>query len=253
MAEIETVLPAKNIYEAINRVMCRVGYVQKESSPNLKYKFASESALIAALRPCMVEEGIVMLPVGYDNVVVEYYTTGDRGTRMTNTTVTGHFRFIHAPSGTSVDVFTRGEGADSGDKSNNKAMTDAFKYCLRQSFIIETGEDPDSDDGRISTSTSGGTVVSGGVAVQQSSKWTGEQFGTLFSEHIFENEFEAKSVLNRAKKISPATPLKGLVFWGKHYRGTRDGDPKLTVDECIAQADYDFEQEVARLKAEEPK
>jgi hypothetical protein len=243
---------SKDIYEAINNVMKQVGYVQKEKNDNLRYSFASESALIAALRPFMVAEGIVALPISYDNIEKEIYTTGERQTKMNNISLTGHFRLIHAPSGTSVDISTRGEGADSGDKANNKAMTGAFKYFIRQSFMIETGDDPDmyqDNDRRVETS---GAIAGASAAVQQAIPkiWTMEQFSTLFAEKIFANQFEAKSVLDRAKGINPATPLKGILFWCKQYRQTRESDPKLTVEECIAQADYDYSQEIARMKAE---
>ena len=36
-----------------------------------------------------------------------------------------------------------GDGADTGDKASYKAMTGAMKYALRQTFVIETGDDPD--------------------------------------------------------------------------------------------------------------
>jgi hypothetical protein len=36
-----------------------------------------------------------------------------------------------------------GEGTDYGDKSCNKSMTVGLKYALRQTLLIETGDDPD--------------------------------------------------------------------------------------------------------------
>ncbi len=54
-------------------------------------------------------------------------------------------RFTHVPTGTYIDVMAPGEGADAGDKSSPKAATGAYKYALRQTFLIETGDDPDKD------------------------------------------------------------------------------------------------------------
>ena len=34
---------------------------------------------------------------------------------------------------------------DVGDKSANKAATGLLKYALRQTFLIETGDDPDAE------------------------------------------------------------------------------------------------------------
>ena len=131
-----------NIYSAINAVMKEVGYVQKERKSGLNYSFAGEAALIAALRPEMVEQGIVMNVSEIRNVVMEkYLTSNDKP--MNSCTLDMCVRFTHIASNTFIDVWARGEGADAGDKSNNKAMTAAFKYALRQTFMIETGDDPD--------------------------------------------------------------------------------------------------------------
>ena len=53
------------------------------------------------------------------------------------------FTLTHTTSDTSIRVAAIGEGMDSGDKGFPKAQTNALKYALRQSFLIETGDDPD--------------------------------------------------------------------------------------------------------------
>lgn len=145
-----------NIHQAINTVMQGVGYVQKEKPKQgggLSYSFAGESALIQALRPSMVANEIYMHVAEIKNVEREQYTTA-KGTQMINTVVTGVIRFVHAPSDTHIDVWATGEGSDAGDKSANKAMTGMFKYALRQTFMIETGDDPDrnASEERVTTS-----------------------------------------------------------------------------------------------------
>ena len=131
----------ENIHQAINAVMSEVGYVKKTKSGGLNYSFAGESALIAALRPAMVEHGIYMHVLKIENVTRESYTTA-KGTAMVNTVITATIRFSHV-SGTYIDVSSTGEGSDAGDKSANKAMTVLYKYAMRQTFCIETGDDPD--------------------------------------------------------------------------------------------------------------
>lgn len=138
----ETKTPA-NIHEAIAAVMAEVGYVQKERTRGLNYSFAGEAALIAALRPAMVKYGIYCYVLAHEDVAREGYETS-RGTAMTSTTTRMTARFVHAPSETYIDVQSLGEGADAGDKSGNKAATGAYKYALRQTFLIETGDDPDT-------------------------------------------------------------------------------------------------------------
>jgi hypothetical protein len=46
---------SENIHQAINAVMNEVGYVKKIRSAGVNYSFAGEAALIAAIRPSMVE------------------------------------------------------------------------------------------------------------------------------------------------------------------------------------------------------
>jgi hypothetical protein len=132
----------KNIHEAIIAVMKEVGYVQKKRSAGLSYSYAGEAALIEAVRPSMVEHGIYMHVQEITKVNRENYVTA-KGTAMANTLVQTVIRFEHAPSATFIDVPALGEGADSGDKSANKASTGAYKYAIRQTFCIETGDDPD--------------------------------------------------------------------------------------------------------------
>jgi hypothetical protein len=133
---------SENIHQAINAVMNEVGYVKKSRSAGVNYSFAGEAALIAAIRPAMVENGIYMHVLKIDNVTRENITTA-KGSQMTNTLITATIRFTHAPSGTFIDSASTGEGFDSGDKSANKAMTGLYKYAMRQTFCIETGDDPD--------------------------------------------------------------------------------------------------------------
>lgn len=132
----------KNIHEAILAVMGQVGYVQKQRTQGLNYSYAGEAALIAALRPQMVECGIYMSVIEIKDIAQIQYTTA-KGAQMFKTQLTVVVRFTHAPSMTFIDVMATGEGGDNGDKGFNKALTGAYKYALRETFMIETGDDPD--------------------------------------------------------------------------------------------------------------
>lgn len=133
---------ASNIHEAIAEIYGNVGYVQKQRTQGLNYSYASESALIEALRPEMVRAGVYPAVLEYEVLHAETYTTS-KGAVMNLVRVRATVAFTHAPSGTQLMVQAIGEGSDSGDKASNKAMTGAYKYALRQTFCIETGDDPD--------------------------------------------------------------------------------------------------------------
>ena len=132
-----------NVHEAIIQVMGKVGYVQKEKVGGLPYTFAGERALIKALRPAMLENDIYLHVSDIEMIQRNEYTSRN-GAAMTNILLHGVVRFTHAPSETFIDVHATGEGADAGDKAANKAATGLLKYALRQTFLIETGDDPDA-------------------------------------------------------------------------------------------------------------
>lgn len=138
--DIHTAIAA--IYGSIN------GYVQKTKSEGLRYSFASEADLIAKLRPAFVEHGVSVSVREYRDVERSVVTTAKGGT-MNVCLLKAIVRFTHASSTTFIDVEALGEGADSGDKAGNKAMTCAYKYALRQTFAIETGDDPDRDQDNV--------------------------------------------------------------------------------------------------------
>lgn len=132
-----------NIDTAIIAIMEQVGYVRKKRGAQLNYSYAGEAQLIAAIRPWMVHFGVYMRVVDIRDVN-EQDRPRERGGNTRLASVTSTIRFTHVGSGTYVDVVARGEGADVSDKANNKAQTGAYKYALRQTFCIETGDDPDS-------------------------------------------------------------------------------------------------------------
>lgn len=139
----EEKVPA-NIYEAVAAIMNKVGYVQKQRAANLNYSYAGEAALIEAIRPWMVEYGVIMYVSEYSELLQTPYRSKS-DTPMMNAVVRGKVVFLHAPSNTFIEAAAVGEGSDSGDKAFNKAQTGMFKYAIRQTFMIETGDDPDKD------------------------------------------------------------------------------------------------------------
>lgn len=136
-----------NVHAAILEVMKEVGYVEKTGTMQMgkgSYTFAQERELIAALRPSMIKHGLVMVPKGVTEGTESYseYQVRDRTWRIYRAQFC--FEIAHPETDTAVNVYVPGEGADSGDKSSNKAATGALKYALRQTFLIETGDDPDN-------------------------------------------------------------------------------------------------------------
>lgn len=143
----------KNIYEAMNAIMKEVGYVQKTgnfSGGGANYKYAGEADLINALRPHLIANGVViypsrMVPEIETNETVKTFKDNVEKKLVNRVVVTVRYHFHHGPSDTGFDVEVIGEGQDGGDKASYKAMTGAFKYALRQPFVIETGDEPEKE------------------------------------------------------------------------------------------------------------
>ncbi len=134
---------AKNVGEAKLAVMAEVAYVRKTTTEGLPYPFASEAGFIAVLRPSLVRHQIDIFPSNVEIIESGDYKTS-RGTMMRLVRIRIEYTMTHAPSGTWQKIMVFGEAADSSDKCLAKAMTIGLKYALRQSFVIETGDDPDA-------------------------------------------------------------------------------------------------------------
>jgi hypothetical protein len=140
-----------NIYEALLAVYETVGYVQKRGTNSAQnYKYAGEKDFIEALRPAMIENKIIVFPSGVRSKQITEIRKTEQGKAdkvNINVAAVYSYTFVHTPSGTSIITEVSGEGSDPLDKGSYKAMTGAYKYALRQTFMIETGNDPEKDEG----------------------------------------------------------------------------------------------------------
>ncbi len=135
----------KNIGAAMQGIYEEIGYVQKggRMTQGGNYSYAGEADFIQAIRPAMIKHGVIIHPTKDERPIIsETYITSN-GKTMNRIIYPQTFRFTHTISGDHFDVAVLGEASDVGDKASNKAMTAGLKYALRQTFLIETGDDPD--------------------------------------------------------------------------------------------------------------
>jgi hypothetical protein len=129
-----------NVYAALAAVMTDIdGYVKKKKSDKLSYTFAGVDDIIAAVRPALVEHGVIVYPSGVRDLV-SAVAANDKGTLMTSVSAIFAFTFAHGDSNTFFVAEVTGEGRDSSDKAHNKALTAAYKYAIKQTLMIETGD-----------------------------------------------------------------------------------------------------------------
>lgn len=132
----------KSLVAAQLAVMAAVPYLQKRQAKDLPYTFAGEADLIRAVRGAMIENGLTLTPIGAEEVY-SAMRAAKSGKEMPHIRLRLTYRLAHHPSGEHIDIQTVGESLDTSDKAANKAMTAGLKYCVRQAFLIETGDDPD--------------------------------------------------------------------------------------------------------------
>lgn len=131
------------ILAAIHQVMSQVGYVQKLGKNKFQdYKYAGEGHLLAALRPAMVEAGLILIPSHKSVSAIDEYGI---------TTVCVEYTLAHKDGDIWPEkLLAYGTGGDKnskgvGDKGLYKALTGANKYFLFKTFQLETGDDPEKD------------------------------------------------------------------------------------------------------------
>lgn len=127
----------KTLIESLAEVAQAVRYIQKDGNNSFhKYTYVSEAALVEAVNTELSQRGVVCLPT------YEVMQVGDADNNNI-TVVRGIYTFTNGRD--NQVAITYGAGQDKGDKGIYKAMTGAFKYLLRQTFMIATGDDPEKE------------------------------------------------------------------------------------------------------------
>lgn len=142
------------VAQKIHQVMKEAGYIQKDGqlTGGGNYKFLSEEKVTSVLHDAFEKAGLVIAPIGME-ILEDREDTTRNGGILHNTRIRATYRLMDAEDGDSLDVQALGEGSDSGDKTLNKCMTAAYKYVLRQTVMISTGNDPDNEESQESTQT----------------------------------------------------------------------------------------------------
>ena len=134
-----------NIYEAICKTMEDVGAIGKNSkNPQQGFMYRGVDAVMNALNPAMIKNGIFVVPTVLEQTREERTTA--KGGLLIYSICKIKYTF-YAQDGSFVESVVIGEGMDSGDKATNKAMSVGFKYACFQVFCIPTEEmkDPDAE------------------------------------------------------------------------------------------------------------
>lgn len=131
------------IYEALTAIMADCGAIAKgRKNQQQGYSFRGIDDLYNAIHPLFARHGVFVTSEVIDRNREERQNKS--GGLLLYTTLRVKFTF-YASDGSNVSSITEGEAMDSADKSTNKAMSAALKYCLMQMLLIPTEELKDAD------------------------------------------------------------------------------------------------------------
>lgn len=131
------------IYELMPKIIGEIGAITKSHrNAAQNYSYRGIDDITAALDELLSKHGVFYVPTVKDFKREEKVT--GKGALLTFTIVTVDYTF-YASDGSCFIATSIGEGADSGDKACNKAMTSAQKTALLQCFNINSGNGDDSE------------------------------------------------------------------------------------------------------------
>lgn len=134
---------AGSIYKLMAAILADVSPVSKgRENKQQGYKFRGIDQVAEMIHPLLAKHGVVMLPRVVEQQRHEYETKSGAVMHAALLTIDWHFV---APDGSEVVARTVGEGADSGDKSTNKAMTAAQKYAITLAFCVPFSDQEEGD------------------------------------------------------------------------------------------------------------
>jgi hypothetical protein len=209
----------EKIYKAMSAVMADIGPVgkdQKAEFGSTRYKYRGIDDLINAANPALTKHGVIVAP----NVVnlLREDRKSSKGGDMIFTVVTMEYTF-YAEDGSNIVVSVIGEGADSGDKGANKAMTSAYKYALGQALAIATDMvDSETDDPQV-----GAKAVAPAKAPAKKPTPKKETVEDLDDDPI-DDLRDSQDTGDYAAKIASFTSKKELISW---YSTTQKTDPSI--------------------------
>lgn len=141
MSEPIAELPApRNVIEALNAVMSDLPGISRGLDSSQGYKYRGIEQITVEAQPLFAKHGVVFAP-SVDSYEVKDITVNNKP--WTDTILMVRYR-VYGPGGPSdfIDVGPIvGIGRDNSDKGANKAMTQAFKYALIQTFTIADAKD----------------------------------------------------------------------------------------------------------------
>lgn len=134
--------PTINLHTKLAEVMRAVESIPKNGYNSAQsYKFTRAADLAAKVRVEFASRNITMLPTRVQLVSSLASPSGKQNVA----TIRATYTLTDGDSGESIEIESFGQGADSGDKATNKALTSALKYALLTALMVPQDDDPEAD------------------------------------------------------------------------------------------------------------
>lgn len=191
------------VYQSIQAVMKELGEMgigKGGTNKDQGYKFRGIDAVYLALNPLLVKHNLVVLPRHVARTQSERPTK--TGGLMTNTIIDIEFDFVNTEDFSKHTVRICGEGADTADKSTNKANSAAYKYAMFETFCIPTEAvdgDAESPQGVASASKLADGLKSVKTLMEAAQYWS-SKIAPVFNSLSETEQFELTDIKNNIKE-----------------------------------------------------
>ena len=146
----ETVVPYSdwpsplNVYQRLNEIRRKVGYIQKDAKVQ-GYKAVTHDMVTSEIRQHLIDFGVMIVPHLITSSVIDTGAMTSNGTPIIRYEATYNIDFVNIDTPEDkVTVEMEGHALDQGDKAPGKCVSYATKYAILKLFSIETGESDES-------------------------------------------------------------------------------------------------------------
>lgn len=133
---------------ALRKALKAKGILAREGQNTYdKYKYFSESQYKSLFTELFSDAGLELSFTELDYQMYESSSDKMPNGRL----VKLEFSLIDIETGYSEETIITGEALDKGDKAGYKAYTGAIKYYLANTFLVATGDDPETESPEVKT------------------------------------------------------------------------------------------------------
>lgn len=137
--------PPLKLLKKLADIMADLDWVEKRGhNAHFNYDYATESDILAAIRPRLSEVGIFVQTIVEAESATPTGKESSGGAKMMRHRVQLLHVFYDSESGETLEGVGIGYSNDDSDKGFYKAYTGAVKYFFTKTFLVSSGDDPEN-------------------------------------------------------------------------------------------------------------